>query len=43
MLKELQFPKLGLQKEQMDIIRRIRKEIIGVSQPELWFINNGFD
>lgn len=42
-LKELQFPKLGLQKDQMDIIRKIRKEIIRVSQAALWFINNGFD
>lgn len=42
-VERLQVPKLGLEKEQIDIIRRIRKEIIRLSQVKLWFINKGFD
>lgn len=39
--KESQFPKLGLKKEQVNVVRRRKKEIVGVGQAKLLFINNG--
>lgn len=36
----LQLAKSGLKKGQVNIIRKIRNRIIGISQPAIWFVGN---
>ena len=38
---ELQLTKSGLKKGQVNIIRKIRNGVIGISQPAIWFMGNG--